>query len=89
MNRIDNKTPLVGVSIGNEAFKWLPSEVIDLGALVTEDLPQRSWGKAMLKRLGFSKQNAFEVIHWTFPSPEGIFQDRMHTTPCSIMGGRM
>jgi kynurenine formamidase len=46
-------------------------EVIDLGTLVTEDLPQRSWGKALLKRLGFKKQNVFEVIRWTFPGSEG------------------
>ncbi len=25
-----------------------PTEIIDLGALVTEDLPQRVWGKAFL-----------------------------------------
>ena len=71
MNRIDTKTPLAGLSIGTEALKWMPSEVIDLGALVTEDLPQKSWGKAMLKQLGFKKQNAFEVIRWTFPGKEG------------------
>ena len=28
---------------------FAPSEVIDLGALVTEDLPQHMWGKAFLK----------------------------------------
>jgi kynurenine formamidase len=71
VNRIDNKTPLAGVSMGTEALKRMPSEVIDLGTLVTEDLPQKSWGKAMLKQLGFKKQNAFEVIRWTFPSREG------------------
>jgi len=38
---------------------------------VTEDLPQKSWGKALLRQLGFKKQNTFEVIHWTFPSQEG------------------
>ena len=71
MNRIDKRTPLGGVSTGTEALRWMPSEVIDLGTLVTEDLPQKSWGKAMLKQLGFKKQNAFEVIRWTFPSREG------------------
>jgi len=48
-----------------------PSKVVDLGALVTEDLPQIHWGKALLRQLGFKKQNAFEVIRWTFPSNEG------------------
>ncbi len=46
-------------------------EMIDLGALVTEDLPQRFWGKALLRNLGFKKQNAFEVKHWTAPAGEG------------------
>jgi kynurenine formamidase len=49
----------------------LPAEVIDLGTLVTEDLPQRSWGKALLKQLGFKKQNTFEVVRWTFAGKEG------------------
>jgi kynurenine formamidase len=49
----------------------MPIEVIDLGTLITEDLPQRSWGKALLKRLGFRKQNKFEVIRWTFSGDKG------------------
>jgi kynurenine formamidase/predicted ester cyclase len=60
-----------GASAATDNLKLEPSEVIDLGTLVTEDLPQRSWGKAMLKQLGFKKQNAFEVIRWTFPSRSG------------------
>jgi arylformamidase len=50
---------------------FTPSEVIDLGALVTEDLPQRFWGKAFLKQMGFTKQNSFEVIKWTLPMEGG------------------
>ena len=49
----------------------VPSEVIDLGALVTEDLPQRMWGKAFLKQMGFTKPNAFEVLRWSFPVEGG------------------
>jgi kynurenine formamidase len=48
-----------------------PLEVIDLGTLVTEDLPQRAWGKSLMKRLGFKKQNAFEVIRWNFAGKDG------------------
>jgi kynurenine formamidase len=48
-----------------------PSKVIDLGALVTEDLPQMHWGNALLRRLGFKKQNRFEVKRWSFPSDKG------------------
>jgi len=50
---------------------FLPSEVIDLGAVVTEDLPQQFWGKAFMKQMGFMKQNAFDVIKWTFPRQGG------------------
>lgn len=50
---------------------FAPSEVIDLGASVTEDLPQRVWGKALLKQLGYTRPNSFEVIRWTFPIEGG------------------
>ncbi len=33
-----------------------PTEVIDLGALVTEDLPERVWGKRHLSERGYSTQ---------------------------------
>lgn len=51
--------------------RWTPSEVIDLGASVTEDLPERTWGKAFLKQMGFTTQNAFDVRRWTFPVEGG------------------
>jgi len=41
-----------------------PGETIDLGALVTEDLPERVWGKALLTDSGYSQQNSFNVIAW-------------------------
>ena len=50
---------------------FVPSEVVDLGALVTEDLPQHFWGKAFLKQMNFAKQNSFDVIRWTFPMDGG------------------
>ena len=46
---------------------FVPSEVIDLGALVTEDLPERVWGRAFLEQMGFTRPNQFEVLRWTFP----------------------
>jgi len=46
---------------------FTPREVVDLGALVTDDLPQRSWGKAFLKQMNFTKQNSVELMKWTFP----------------------
>ena len=49
----------------------MPSEVIDLGALVTEDLPERVWGKALLNQMNFTRPNSFDVIRWTFPVEGG------------------
>ena len=51
--------------------RFAPSEVIDLGATVTEDLPQRFWGKAFMKQMGFTRQNSLEVITWKFPADGG------------------
>ncbi len=48
----------------------VPTEVIDLGALVTEDLPERVWGKGYLAAYGFTRPNAFDVIEW---DGSGIF----------------
>ena len=40
----------------------LPRDIIDLGALVTEDLPERVWGQAILRDRGwYEKQNVFDV----------------------------
>lgn len=50
---------------------FAPTEVIDLGALVTADLPERFWGKAMLKAFGFTRPNQFELVRWSFDSPVG------------------
>ncbi|NNM05129.1 MAG: hypothetical protein HKO65_08515 [Gemmatimonadetes bacterium] len=44
-----------------------PREVVDLGAVVTEDLPQRVWGKALLDQfapMGFDRQNTFDIVEW-------------------------
>ncbi len=43
-----------------------PTEIIDLGALVTEGLPQEVWGRAFMEMNGFDRNNSFEVIDWTF-----------------------
>ncbi len=41
-----------------------PSEIIDLGALVTEDLPDRMGWERYRGDHGWIKQNLFEVMHW-------------------------
>ncbi len=43
-----------------------PKEVIDLGALVTEDLPERVWGKGFMAQMEFTESNTFDVISWDF-----------------------
>ena len=49
-----------------------PREIIDLGALVTEDLPQRVWGEAFMAQMGFTEGNSFEVVDWEVEFPDGI-----------------
>jgi len=47
--------------------RFEPREVIDLGTVVTEDLPERIWGKALLTQfapLGLDRLNTFDVIEW-------------------------
>jgi len=54
----------------------LPEEVVDLGALVTPDLPERVRGRGFFQSLaayGFDRQNEFEVIPWTLESEFGQY----------------
>jgi len=49
----------------NAEIKLLvPSEIIDLGILVTEDLPYQMWGKDLMDAFGFEKPNHFDVREW-------------------------
>ncbi len=59
-----------------DSAEFVPREVIDLGTLVTEDLPERVWGRALiaqLAQLGFDRQNTFEAIEWEFGTGEDAF----------------
>lgn len=49
----------------------VPSEIIDLGTLITEDLPYLLWGKEMMDAFGFDKINQFEVRKWAFDYDDG------------------
>ncbi len=49
----------------------LPIKIIDLGALVTEDLSERVWGKRYLTDLGWTGANKFDIIKWKFGSVNG------------------
>ena len=53
----------------NQKFA-IPKKVIDLGALVTEDLTERVWGKGYLSARGYTRPNSFDVIKW---DRKGIF----------------
>ena len=50
---------------------FMPQQIIDLGALVTEDLPERVWGKAFLAANGFTRPNTFDVINRDFEMEGG------------------
>ena len=49
-----------------------PKEIIDLGAIVTEDLPERVWGKAFMNLYGFKENNSFNIVKWKYDFPDGI-----------------
>ena len=40
----------------------LPREIVDLGALITEDTPEKFWGKGFLNEMGYTESNEFNVI---------------------------
>lgn len=44
----------------------VPTEIIDLGAVVTEQTPEEFWGKALLKEMDFTEPNRFDVLARTF-----------------------
>ena len=51
-----------------------PKEIIDLGALVTADLPERVWGKALLAEMKFDRPNSFDVLRWEWKTEAGSFR---------------
>ncbi len=44
----------------------VPTEIIDLGAVITEQTPEEFWGKAFLKEMDFTESNRFDVLTRTF-----------------------
>ena len=78
MSKSNCQLAVMGVSFAcllscssDEQRYFAPSEVIDLGASITADLPERVWGNAFLNQMGFTRPNSFDVINWTFPL-EGV-----------------
>lgn len=49
----------------------VPKRIVDLGVVVTEDTPERFWGKRMLEDSGFEAPNRFDVIHWDYGPVSG------------------
>ena len=49
----------------------VPTEIIDLGVLITEDTPRQFWGTKMLQDLNFTESNSFRVINWKFGPVSG------------------
>jgi kynurenine formamidase len=48
-----------------ETNDFQPKAIIDLGALVTEDLAYRVWGKELLAQHGLDRSNVFELVKST------------------------
>ncbi len=55
----------------SEIYLKSPKEIIDLGTLITEDLPYKFWGKDLMDALGFERSNRFDVREWEFEYEEG------------------
>ncbi len=53
---------------GDNANKSIPvpGEVIDLGAVVTEQTPEEFWGKGFMNEMDFTESNTFDVLNRTF-----------------------
>jgi kynurenine formamidase len=49
----------------------IPKEIIDLGALITEDTPETFWGRGLLDLNGFEDSNDFDVINIEFGPMRG------------------
>ena len=51
---------------------YYPTEVIDLGVLITEDLPYRLWGKELMDAYGFEKANHFDIRQHEVKFEDGV-----------------
>ncbi len=53
-----------------------PIAVVDLGALITEDLAERVLGKKYLTDYGLTRRNEFEIMRWESELPDGTIIDQ-------------
>lgn len=53
------------------SMEFAPTEVIDLGALITEDIAQRVAGEGFLELNGLNRPNEFNLVTWTVEMPGG------------------
>jgi kynurenine formamidase len=49
----------------------VPREIVDLGAVITEETPARFWGRGFLETMGYTDQNRFDVIEWAYGPVSG------------------
>jgi len=50
----------------SESTVPVPEEIVDLGALVTEDLPERFSGKRVQEEFGAGRSTEFEIVTWSY-----------------------
>lgn len=63
---------IFGCSFNSENKKIMtPKEIIDLGALVTENLPEQTWG-GLMKLYGFEESNQFQKVTKELETPDGL-----------------
>lgn len=43
-----------------------PTEIIDLGTVITEETPEQFWGERFMSDLGLREGNSFNVVSWEF-----------------------
>lgn len=60
-----------GVETPSQSAIPQAKDIIDLGAVVTENLPERVWGNAFMAQMGFAESNTFDVIYWDYGPVSG------------------
>ena len=66
--------------VDDRGAQFSPTEVIDLGAVVTPDLPQRVWGK------GFMQRDASGVVLTSYHHTMGDSIDHVSAKSMKIVG---
>jgi kynurenine formamidase len=65
---------LFGCSVsekGPSSLVPVPKQIVDLGTLITEETPERFWGKGFFNEMGYKESNSFDIINWDFGPVSG------------------